>query len=133
LEETVKRYVPIAARTLLGLIFFAAGAAGLLNMLPQPTDIPAKLKAFMDGIMATEYFFPFLKGTETVLGFLLLTGFFPAIALVILAPITVNIFLVHMFLTPGLENLMIPGVIALLHVAAASAYWTTYRPLFKVR
>jgi hypothetical protein len=40
-----------------------------------------------------------LAATQTVAGFLLLTGFAAPLALVILAPITLQIFLFHMFLT----------------------------------
>lgn len=126
----MKQKLPIIARYLLGLLFTIFGAAGLLNLIPPPPDLPEKLMAFMNGIMAAQYFFPLLKSTEIVCGILLLSGFAPALALVVLAPISINILFVHLFLTPGLENLIMPLAIIVLHAMAATKYWNIYRPLF---
>lgn len=123
--------VAFVARLILGLIFFMAGIVGLLQLAPPPPDMPEKLKIFMDGIMATTYFFPLLKTTETVCGLLLLTGFAPALALIILAPIMINILCVHAFLTPGLQNLALPLFMLAMQLLAASAYWPVYQPLFR--
>ena len=126
----MKQKLPIIARYLLGLLFTIFGTAGLLNLIPPPPDMPEKLMAFMNGIMAAQYFFPLLKSTEIVCGILLLSGFAPALALVVLAPISINILFVHLFLTPGLENLIMPLAIIVLHAMAATKYWNIYRPLF---
>ena len=127
----MKKHFPKISRYLLGLIFFVFGGAGLLNLLPPPPDMPAKLQAFMNGMMATGYFFPFLKLTETICGFCLLAGIAPALILIILAPITLNIILVHAFLTPGIQNLVLPLIILVLLLASAKQYWSVYKPLFK--
>ena len=126
----MKNTAPKIARYLLGLIFFVFGGAGLLNLFPPPPNMPEKLQAFMNGIMATGYFFPVLKGTETICGLLLLIGIAPAVMLIILAPITIQILLLHSMLTPGLQNLVMPVIILVAHITAASGYWTRYRPLF---
>jgi putative oxidoreductase len=126
----MKKHLPKVTRYLLGLIFFVFGGAGLLNLLPPPPDMPAKLQAFMNGMMATGYFMPFLKLTETISGFCLLAGIAPALILVVLAPVTLNIIFVHAFLTPGLQNLVLPVVILTLHLITAKQYWKVYRPLF---
>ena len=88
---------------------------------------------FMKGIMGTGYFFPVLKLTETFCGFLLLFNLAPALALVVLAPITLQIVLFHTFLTPGVENLFLPGFMAFAHCVAISGYWNLYKPLFSKR
>lgn len=126
----MKTLAPKIARYILGLIFFIFGGIGLLNLIPPPPDMPAGLKTFMDGIMAAQYFFPLLKGTETLCGLLLLAGIAPALVLVVLAPISLNIFFVHAFLTPGLQNLIMPVLILACHITAATGYWHLYRPLF---
>lgn len=107
----MKEKLPFIIRLLLGLLFFVSGVVGLLNLAPPPENLPEKLKLFNDGMMATGYFFPFLKATETVCGALLISGFFVPLSLVILAPIAIHIFLVHVFLAP--EGLIIAVLIGL--------------------
>lgn len=119
------------SRYLLGLIYFVFGLNGFLQFIPAPPTMPEGAMAFMGGMMAAPYFFPVLKGTEVICGALLLSGFAVPLALVILAPITLQIFLFHSFLTPGLENVIMPLAMIALHVLAATGYWHLYKPLFK--
>lgn len=126
----VKSLAPMIARYLLGLLFFLSGLAGLLKLAPPPADLPENMITFMKGMEVTTYFMPLLKITETLCGLFLIIRIAPSLMMVILAPISVNIFFVHMFLTPGIKNLILPIVIIVFHVLAASAYWKTYRPLF---
>lgn len=121
--------VSTISRYLLGLIFFLSGLVGLLNLVPPPADLPPDLMQFMNGLMASKYFIPFLKGTEMIAGLLLLINIAPALMLLILAPVSINILLVHFFLTPGFENLILPLVILLLHGFSAVNYWPLYKPL----
>lgn len=131
--NALKTYAPIVSRYLLGAIFFMAGIMGLLNLAPPPDNLPEDMKTFMAGMMVTKYFFPLLKLTETVCGALLLVRVAPALALIVLAPITINIFFTHAFLTPSPDQLMLPLLVVVLHVTAATAYWNKYRPLFSRR
>lgn len=126
----IKLYTPTVARTLLGLIFFLSGIVGFFNLVQPPPDLPQALIDFSGALMATGYFFQFVKLTEIVFGFLLIVKVAPALALVVLAPVTINIFLVHAFLTPGIENLILPILMIVFHVLAATKYWHLYRPLF---
>jgi uncharacterized membrane protein YphA (DoxX/SURF4 family) len=128
------RYIPIIARILLGFVFFGSGLAGLLNLIPPPANLPEKLQTFMAGLMATTYFFPLLKGTETICGLLLMTGAFVPLALVVLAPITLNILLTHAFLAP--DGLILALVMLVLHLYLAlfaSPYKEHILPLFRAR
>ena len=93
--------------------------------------MPEGLITFMTGLMASQYFMPFLKITESVCGLLLLIRVAPSLSLVILAPITINIFLVHLFLTPGLSNQILPIAMVILHIIAMTQYLPTYKLLFK--
>lgn len=128
------RYVTIAARLVLGLIFFASGLVGLLNLVPPPPNLPEKLLTFMNGMMATGYFFPLVKGTETICGLLLISGAFVPLALVVLAPVTLNIFLLHSFVAP--DGLILAAVLMVLHVYLAlfaSPFKEHILPLFRAR
>lgn len=126
----MKSKIVMPARTILGLIYFVFGLNGFLNFIPAPPTMPEGALAFMTGMMAAPYFFPVLKGTEVICGTLLLSGFAAPLALVILAPITLQIFFFHLFMTPGLENAIMPVAMIVLHVTAAMAYWSLYKPLF---
>lgn len=123
--QTLSRYV-------LGLIFFVFGLNGFLNFLPAP-PMPESAMGFMGGLASTGYFFPFLKATEVFCGALLLAGFAAPLALIILAPITLNILLFHTILTPGIQNAIMPVAILILQGLAASKYWGLYFPLFTRR
>lgn len=127
----IKQYGPTVARVLLGLIFFLSGIAGLFGLAKPPPDLPQAMIDFSMALMATKYFFPLLKITEIIFGFLLIIRVAPALALVVLAPITINIFFAHAFLTPGIQNLILPLVMIALQIWAATKYWALYRPLFK--
>ena len=127
----MKTKIYFGSRLLLGLLYFVFGLNGFLNFIPAPADMPEGAQAFMGGMMSASYFLPVLKGTEVIGGLLLLSGFAAPLALVILAPITLQILLFHGFLTPWIQNLILPLVMTALHVAAAQAYWNLYHPLFK--
>jgi uncharacterized membrane protein YphA (DoxX/SURF4 family) len=125
------RKAPLIARLLLGLIFFGAGLAGLLNPAPPPAETPEALKTFFAGIMATRYFFPLLKVTETICGALLLSGFYVPLAIVVLAPIILNIFLTHAFMMPqGLPLAIVVGLLEIYLAFFASPYKEAIRPIF---
>ncbi len=89
----------LAARVLLGLIFFVFGLNGFLGFLPQP-PMEGGAAAFMGALAATGYMFPLIKGTEVVGGLLLLGNRYVPLGLVLLAPVVVNIVAFHTVLAP---------------------------------
>ncbi len=126
------RKIATPAQLLLGLIYTVFGLNGFLHFLPQP-EVPQAAGVFLGGLASAGYFFPVLKATEVAAGLLLLTGFAAPVALVVLAPITLQIFLFHAVLTPGLQNSALPLVMIALHLVAATAFWAQYKPLFAKR
>ncbi len=126
--------LPLVARILLGLVFTVFGFMGLLNLIPPPPNLPEKLQAFTAGMMAAGYFFPLVKGTEIICGLLLLSGFYVPLALVVLAPVVLNIFLVHAFLEPsGLPIAIFLVVLEAYLAFFARPYKDTIRQLFRAR
>ncbi len=123
------RYAPVVVRVLLGLIFFVFGLEGFLHFMPQPGPMPEKAVAFASGLMASGYFFKLLKGTEVLVGLLLLTNRAVPLALVMLAPITINIFAFHAFLAPSGVGMAV--VILALHLYLAWTRRDVFRPLFQ--
>ena len=121
--NAVLRYLPHVARVLMGLFFFVFGLNGFLHFLPQP-PLEGPAGAFAGALAATGYMFPLIKGTEVVAGALLLSNRFVPLALVLLAPVVVNIAAFHTFLTPP------NGMAYFLLVANAYLGWA-YRDAFR--
>ncbi|MEY2933185.1 MAG: hypothetical protein RL033_3934 [Pseudomonadota bacterium] len=123
------RYVATGARYALGLVFFAAGLTGLLNLIPPPsTPLPAAAEALGAAMYGTGYLFPLLKGTEALAGALLLANCFVPLALTVLAPVLINIVAFHAFLTPGDVGMPIALLAAELYLAWV--YRSAYQGLF---
>lgn len=123
---TIARIAPTAARLLLGTIFFVFGLNGFFGFLPQP-ELTPEGGAFLGALAATGYMFPLIKGTEVVAGALLLSGRLVPLALVLLAPVVVNIFAFHAILSPGLA---LPSVIGALLTYLAYTRREAYAALF---
>lgn len=119
------------SRILLGLVYFVFGLNGFYNFLhiPMPHMSPQAM-GYFQGLMGTGYFMPLLGATQVIGGALLITGIAAPLALVILAPVTLQIFLFHVFLTPEIKMLVLPIFMSIFHIIAAAAYWPLYRPLF---
>lgn len=125
----MNKKVTLVARLLLGLVFFVFGLNGFLNFIP-PQPMPDGAMKMFSAYVESGYFLPLLAGTETVAGFLLLTGIAAPLALIMLAPLVVQIIFFHLYLTPGMSNMIVPMIVTALGLIAASAYWPIYRPLF---
>ncbi|MCF2444802.1 hypothetical protein L0657_12610 [Dyadobacter sp. CY345] len=93
------RIAAIIVRVLMGLMFLFSAAVFFFKIIPVP-EMTGPIKTFNEGLAASGYFMPFLKGVETIAGLALIAGLFVPLATVVLLPITVNIFLVHLFLAP---------------------------------
>lgn len=120
------------ARILLGLVFLVFGLGALLNWFPAPPpeSLPPKLVAF-DASMRGSYLFALVKGTEAAVGALLLLNRFVPLALVILAPILVNIALVNATMMPtGLPMVL---VLIALELYLAWVHRRAFAPLLAAR
>jgi putative oxidoreductase len=131
MSTKIKSVSVIAARVVLGLIYFIFGLNFFLHFLPTPPSSGGVADAFVGGLFQSGYFFPMLKSIEVVLGAFLLLGLFVPLSLVILMPVSLNILLFHAFLTPG--NATMGIVIVLVHLYLAWAYREHYKPLFNWR
>jgi uncharacterized membrane protein YphA (DoxX/SURF4 family) len=117
----------VILRTVLGLAFVVFGLNKFLHFIPNPAEPPAAMD-FFGALFKTGYFIPLLASTEVVSGALLLAGMLVPFALVLLAPVIVNIFLFHLFLAPG--GLPIAVVFVALEVILAWLHREAYAPLF---
>ena len=130
--RSITRYTTPIARILLGLVFFVFGLDGFFHFIPQPTEPPSEpALSFAMGLLKSGYMFPLIKGTEVAVGALLLSNRFVALALVVIAPVIVNIFAFHAFLAPS--GIVIAGALVVLEVYLAWVHRSAYRPLFSSR
>lgn len=114
----------VIVRTLMGLLFIFGSVVYFLNLIPPP-PMEGSIKTFNEGLAASGYFFTLLKVTELVCGLLLVSGYFVPLALVVLSPIIVNIFMVHAIL----DRSGLPVAVFLVLAAIFLAYY--YRDAFK--
>jgi uncharacterized membrane protein YphA (DoxX/SURF4 family) len=127
------RYLAPIARVLMGLVFLAFGLNGFLHFLPNPgpDSMPAGAVAFASALAATGYMMALVSGTQVVVGALLLVNRFVPLALVLIAPVIVNIILFHVFLAPSGIG---PGaVVLILEIYLVWAYRNAYRSMFAPR
>ncbi len=119
------RQTALVVRILLGSIFFIFGLNGFLQFIPM-ADMPEGAIAFFGALAKTGYMLPILFAAQIVGGALLLAGMVP-LALVVLAPIVVNIVAFHVFLAPS--GLPLAIVVAAASLFLAYAYRESYKPL----
>ena len=123
----MKTIAPHVARVLLGLIFFVFGLNGFLHFLPMPPPPPSAAGFFQ--FLTGSYLFTLVKGTEVLVGALLLSNRFVPLALTLLAPVSVNIVLFHTFLEPP-ATLGLPLMIVALQLYLAWVNRDAYAGLF---
>lgn len=120
----------IIVRVLMGLLFIFGSVAYFLKLGGEP-QLEGNMKTYFDGLVASIYFLPFLKITELICGIALVAGRFVPLASVILAPIIINIFFVHLFL----DRTGLPVAIFLILANSFLAFynWDKYKPLLEAK
>lgn len=115
-------------RVVLGLVFTIFGPNHYLQFIHDPPRANAA-DSFLCALTASRYVFEVVVAVEIVSGVLLLTGVCVPFALVMLAPIIVNIFFFHMLLDPG--QLPIAAALVVIEILLAWQYRTAFAPLFQ--
>ncbi|GBF50918.1 DoxX family protein [Leptospira ryugenii] len=118
----------IVVRTLVGALFAFGAVAYFGNFVPQP-ELTGNMKIFMEGLAASGYLITVAKVVELLVGIAFLSGRFVPLAAVIISPIIVNIFFIHLFL----DRKTLPVAIALVlsNAFIAYAHRSHYAPLFR--
>jgi len=124
------RIATTIVRVLLGLIFLVFGLNGFLHFLPMP-PMPEPATAFFTGLAGSHYALPLIFLTQVTGGALLLSGAFVPLAIALLAPVVLNIFLFHLFLAP--DGLVMAVVVSLCELFLAWAYGEAFAPMLRAR
>ena len=120
-------YFTKIVRIVLALSLIVFGANKLFHFIPleAPTGAAGD---FMNSLGATGYIFPVIGVLEIIIGIQLLVKKWVAFALILLAPITINILLFHLFLDiPGLS---IAFMVVIFNGILIYKHWQQYKPLF---
>lgn len=116
-------------RILLALALLFFGANKLFEFMPL-YELPAEASNFIESLESTGYVFYVVALLEIIIGLLLLFGKWVPFALILLAPISLNILLFHMFL--DVSGIAVAIVIVAINIILIFKYWKAYRPLFQV-
>ncbi|MFP4351634.1 MAG: DoxX family membrane protein [Puniceicoccaceae bacterium] len=122
--------VNIVLRILLGLGLIAFGLNKFLGFMPPPELAPGA-EALMRAMGESGYLLPAVGIVETLAGVLLVAGAFVPLALLLLAPVSVNIVLFHVFLDPA--NLAPAVIVAGLNLYLLFTRIESYRPLLRMK
>ena len=115
-------------RSLLGLVYLVFGLNFFLHFIPMPAPGKDAAGAFEGGLFGAGYFFPFMKVIEIVSGLFLLINKYTALFVLIIFPITLNIFLFHAFLEKG--GIPMGGAMILINLFLGYAYRKYYASIF---
>ncbi len=126
----MNKKVVLVVRLIFGIILIALGVLAFSN-LPIPDFYPANALAFLQAISDTGYMNYFMGIIQIIVGLMFLTRRYVALGAILLAPITINILMFHLFL--DLKTILPGLVLAALNVFIAYTEWDKYRDLFKSR
>lgn len=111
----------------LGLLFF--GISKLIHFSYLPTYIyTGDIALFIDSLSSSGYILKVVGILEILIGLMLVLNKWVPFALTLLAPISVNILLFHLF--TGKPGLILAMVVILLNIILIYKHWKSYRPLF---
>lgn len=122
------KYLLITVRTLAGLMFVFSGITGFFAASNNMQGIPEPMIPYMHSLYAAGIF-QMIKATEIIAGLMLLLGFLPALAAILLAPICIGVLVFNGSIAPGF---IAGGIIATAFDSYLGyAYWDKYKQLFQ--
>ena len=126
-----KKILAEVPRVLFGAVLVLSGVAGLLHAIPPPPEpLTGAASLYMTGLTGT-YLFTLVKLTEVLAGVLLLSNRLVPLALVVFAPVLVNIVGFHLFYAPS--GLPVPVLLLAAELSLAWKHRAAFGPMLKVK
>lgn len=125
---TTKSKINSAIQVVLGLLLLATGINKFVPFMGSH-EMPDAANQFMQALGATGYMMPMIAITEILVGALLVIHLWSALALVLLAPLSVNVVLFHIFLAP--DAIAMALAVALLNLYLLFVYRAKYMPMLR--
>ena len=130
--SAVARFLPAAARIVMGLILLVFGLNGFLHFIPNHQQMSAGAMAYLGALAQSGYMLPLIFATEAVAGALLLANRFVPLALALIAPVMVNIIGFHSFLDR--PHLVGPALVVLAaEIYLAWVYRRAFAPMLAAK
>jgi len=120
----------LIVRSLLGLLLIVFGLNVFLGFMEPPEPAAAGGK-FMGALIGTGYMWQVIGGVKLLSGCLLLFKRWVPFALILMAPISVNIVLFHVFLDPAPEHAVMAYAVAGANLLLGFMHRDDYRSLFR--
>lgn len=114
-------------RVLLGALFVFASVSFFLKLAPEP-ETTGDFKAFQVGLVSAGYLMPLAKAIELLCGLSFLSGKFVSLANLVILPVSLNILLINLFMTP--EHLPIAIFVIFGNLFLIYKYWGNYKGIF---
>ena len=114
-------------QVILGLYLLFISISGFFQLLPPPAFNEAGM-AFMTALFNTGYMFYFMSVIFIIVGLTFVFNKWSAFGAILLAPITVNIILFHLFL--DMTGWWMALIFVVLHVYILVIHWPRYKPMF---
>ncbi|MFP2925125.1 DoxX family protein [Pyxidicoccus sp. 3LG] len=124
------KWGPHVVRVVLGLMFLLFGINYFVPFLPPQPPPPPEALPFLQGIMASGFIMPIVKGIEVAAGAALLSNRFVPLALTLLAPIVVVIAGFHFVLAPAYP---MPIAIIAMGLYLAWTHRAAFTPMLRAR
>ena len=115
-------------RLILGIGLLVFGVNKFANFIPM-FEMPPAAANFMESLETSGYAFYLVAILEIAVACMLLLKKWVPFALILLAPLSINILLFHIFL--DVSDIAVAIVIVSLNVLLIYKYWKAYRPLFQ--
>lgn len=109
-------------RIFLGAVLVLLGLNKLFEFVPTPAG------DLIESFGRVDYIFPVVAALEIIIGIMLLAKKWIAFALILLAPIAINILLFHIYL--DFAGIIPAILIAILNGILIYKHWSQYKPLF---
>lgn len=115
---------------ILAIVLFIHGLNEFFHFDFMPVlSIPDEASSFRNSLSATGYLLPLLGILEVFIALLLIMRKWVPFALIVLAPISINVLLFHIFL--NVSGIWIALIIVGINILLIYKYWKAYRPLFQ--
>ncbi len=114
-------------RILLGIILIIFGVNKFGHFMPMP-PMEGDAATFMNGLGVSGYMFPLLGIMEIGIGILLALKKAVPFALILLAPLAINMVLFHIFMAP--QGIVPAALVFIFNTILIYTNWNSYKNLF---